>query len=408
VLIRTPVGGGSDKVRSVAGRSRKAPSFEGLVDDLKVLRSEGLIRLRTLNLPALKQAASAITDEVDPASIEHVLRQAVERLGGGELGDAASYLFGLVQGTRGQSPTELRRKAAFEGYGMKAENFRKTREPMVIAQVAEQVLALVGDARLRTTHHRMERREPAESRLAVEWVQRFEAYYRIWTPVYALGADLTAFRLTLLEENRSWDLPDTPGRRVEPLSLETEPYSQEYQAEGYVRFAMFHYAAVLWELKQFMIRHGGFWLLSSPDVETEVADALYRVGWHTPNNERDDSWMRVAMKNAAQELHLFQHTLDTTTIGSATHAEWQEWAATCRCTWVAEEASPSDRHFPDPSTHSGISSECQVHAVVAACNDYCALIDADWLAIADWYQIDAEPRRGVSADSMYADLRRQR
>ena len=37
----------------------RAPSYNDVVADLKVLREKGLIRLRTLHVPALQQAARA-------------------------------------------------------------------------------------------------------------------------------------------------------------------------------------------------------------------------------------------------------------------------------------------------------------------------------------------------------------
>lgn len=289
---------------------------------------------------------------------------------------------------------------------MKSDTFRKTREKPIIEQIAEMILAIADEGKMRDAREAMVRRHPADSRLAVQWVERFEAYYRIWTPVYALGADLTAYRSTLLEADRPWDDHNEPGRVLDPMTLETEPYTQEYQAEGYVRFAIFRFASFLWEMHEFQVRHGGFWLLSNNEIETAVSDALYRVGWNSPNNERDDSWMRVSMKNAGQELHLFQHIMNTTTIGTATHAEWQEWAAACKCVWDPNDEYESDRHFPDASTHRSIGEGCQLHAMVAACNDFCSIIDSDWLKIADWYQIDAQPRRGVSPEALYRDHRR--
>ncbi len=386
----------------MAGLIRKhLPDYDDVKADLRAVRSSGLTKLRDLELPALGQAAVLLADGHDPAGIETVLRQAVERIGGGELGDAASYLFGLVQGTRGRTPTELRNLAA-DCYEMKAENFRKSKEPTVIEQTAEQVLALCREDNLRVARSKMERREPADSRLAVQWVERFEAYYRIWTPVIALGGDLAAYRSTLNEPERRWDLPDEPGRRLDPMSLETEHYTQEYQAEGYIRFAMFRFAQVLWELRQFMIRHGGFWLLSDSETETAVTDAIYRISWHSPNNERDDSWMRTVYSKADGELHTFQHFIETTTLGSATHREFQEWAAQCQCTW--DEGRSSDArgsYFATAKTDAAINEICSLHQVIEACSDYCELIDVDWTKIADWYRIEGRPRRGLTGEALY-------
>jgi hypothetical protein len=47
-----------------------------------------------------------------PAAVEALLRQAVEKLGGGKSGEAASYTFGLVQGTKLWNSTDRRKAAA--------------------------------------------------------------------------------------------------------------------------------------------------------------------------------------------------------------------------------------------------------------------------------------------------------
>ena len=73
-----------------------------------------------------------------------------------------------------------------------------------------------------------------------------------------------------------------------PMSTETEGYSQEYQAEGYIRFALYRFASFLAEMHRFQVKRGGFWMLSDADTETKASDAIYRIGWFTPNNERDD------------------------------------------------------------------------------------------------------------------------
>lgn len=94
----------------------------------------------------------------------------------------------------------------------------------------------------------MEQRHPADSRLAVQWVERFEAYYRIWTPAYALGANLEAAIKTRRDEPAD-HLPWDPNS--------AEPYDPEDQADGYGRYALYAYAQFQLEVKKFMTRHGG-------------------------------------------------------------------------------------------------------------------------------------------------------
>jgi hypothetical protein len=239
----------------------------------------------------------------------------------------------------------------------------------------------------------------------VAWVERFEAYYRIWTPIIALGGDLTAYRSTLIEADRPYDRepgtegPDDPG------------YTQEVQADGYARQALYQYACFEWELKQFIQRYGGLWLFSDAATETAVSSAIYRIGWHvTPFNERDQSWLRSTIADSrGGELHHFLDLLDRTSIGQATNLEWQQWVGTCRCQWeLGSVPVEGDRleYFPTSAHHDGIEPACQMHQVIAACGSYCDLIDQDWHRIADWYHLGDAPRRGVSPEGLYGEWRR--
>jgi hypothetical protein len=116
-------------------------------------------------------------------------------------------------------------------YQMQPETFRKEPEQLHIGQVAEQVLKLCHEQRLRLERVKLERRHPADSRLAIQWLDRFEAYYRIWTPVLRLGEDLQAAIVTSREpetEHPPWDLEGKlPGSE--------EWKGNEDQARGYVR-----------------------------------------------------------------------------------------------------------------------------------------------------------------------------
>src|SRR5690348_11090083 len=93
-----------------------APSEHAeLVRDLRTLREKGLLRIRRLELPALDAAARAAglgATAGDPRIREQLVRRAVDALGDEEPGQAARYMFGLVPGTVGRRPTDLRERAA--------------------------------------------------------------------------------------------------------------------------------------------------------------------------------------------------------------------------------------------------------------------------------------------------------
>lgn len=357
----------------------REPPYDELLADLRLVRERGLGNLRRYGVPAL-HAACRLTElsgrsEQEPVAVETLLRHAVETLGGGRAGEAAEYSLGLVRGTKLWSATD-RRKAAAKAQGVSTETFRKTYEKQLLEQVAEGVLAHCHQWQLRTTRLNMERRHPADSRLAVQWVERFEAYYRIWTPVWALAADLGAAVTTRR----------TPGTEHPPWAPDSdEPYEAEDQARGYGRFALYAYASYQLELRKFMTRHGGLWLLSDAGAEQQAADAIYRIGWQNPLNEDDNSWLRRQLADARhEEPQHFAHLVSSSSVGMAILTEWQDYVASCAC--------PINRK-PEAG--------CQVHAAIQAAHDYCDLIDADWLKIADWYHPGSEPSRGVIGESLY-------
>lgn len=376
------------------------PTPEQLEGELAEIRRIGITEMRRLHLPALTTAARAAgrvgpNDPVGTYVIERMLRDAVVNIGGSD-GEIAAKLFGLTEETRSGRPPVLRKEAAEDAH-VSVPHFRHAYEPRLRFAIADRVLAEVHDYRLRLARLRLDLRIPVHSRLAVEWLARFEAMYRIWSPLTGVGNDLTAYRSTLLEEGRPWDLATNPD-----VVRESET-TQEIQAAGYATDALVHFARFLVELQDFQVRFGGLWLLPEPQAEKDLSDAVYRAMLASPNNERDDSFLRSVMSEVPnRELHLFLRALAATDIGQDMHAEWQAWAGTCQCSW--ELGSRVGRaYFPTHLTHAGISDQCDVHRLIAACNDYCLILDDAWDAIADWYHDVPKPiRTDVTAEEIYA------
>jgi hypothetical protein len=120
------------------------PTHGELTRELRQVREKGLLRLRRMNLPALDAAARVAGLSGGPGDargIELLLRRAVDMLGDEEPGEAARYLFGLIQGTAGRRPTDLRERAA-SIYGLSPETFRKEPERLLIDRIAEEILLL--------------------------------------------------------------------------------------------------------------------------------------------------------------------------------------------------------------------------------------------------------------------------
>nr|WP_255953743.1 hypothetical protein [Streptomyces sp. ODS25] len=123
------------------------PDYTALLEELRKVRRAGLVRLRQLELPALTSVGTACRTGHAAAprgigwGIEQALRTAVARLGGGTLQEAAEFALGLAQGTRDWPASDRRRRAA-QVYGVSPERFRKHHEPMVLGQIADQLVQL--------------------------------------------------------------------------------------------------------------------------------------------------------------------------------------------------------------------------------------------------------------------------
>lgn len=393
----------ADKPRHTPGMGGDTTDLtpSAMVRDLEILRKAGLPAARHHRLPSLQAAAAAVIADSNVSigrKIEELLLRAISELDEGDYGDAALALFGLDPGGRALN-TKDRRERAARHLDRQPDTFQRTYEADLLADVADRIVGLAEDQQLREVRAQLEWRHPAESRLAVQWVERFEAYYRIWTPAWALGAELTAYRHTLLEPGRPYDR--APGTD----SPDDAGYTQEQQAEGYAAYGLYRWAWLQWHVRQFTLQHGGMWLLSSADAETKAVDLLYEVDWRvTVYNERDQSWLRnLVSQTRGQELDHFQSMLTSTATGSERLREWLSWCRACECTWGTTK--DIDGRFPTSVTEPGISQDCQLHKVVAACDGYCSLIEEEWLKIADWYHLGIRPSHGVRSEDMYREWR---
>lgn len=334
------------------------PEHGALVDELSALRRAGITKLRQLELPALDRAAVATGlvepgHAVAPAVIERLVTDSIARLGGGEIEDAAAVLYGLQPGMRGHRPSDLRERAAAI-YERSKDTFRLNYEPMVIEQLAEAVLGSAHDHKLRLGRLNLEAKAPVHSRLAVSWVERFEAYYRLWTPLSGLYGDVEAYYSSQLEvEAPEWWQPEEDGDEWDP----------QFQAEGYGRFALFHFTRFLSAKERFVRRYGGLWLVADQESEDLIANAVHQVGWQSPFNEQDDSWLRSAGADTAAELDPFLKELAGSEVGRGIHTEWQDWLRDCRCEQLQTDGRAT-------YVHGG----CRPHQTASQARLYCQLI----------------------------------
>jgi len=238
------------------------------------------------------------------------------------------------------------------------------REDRILSTVAYSIVEWEQSTRLRQAHGRLERRQPVEASLAVDWLDHFRHYYRIWTDLSGLRNDFSAFLV------RHQEHPD------------------EDAVEVYGPSSLHYFTRFLAHLEQFVSQEGGLWLFSSPDTEVAVSDTVYEMGFHPPADDLEQSWLRTELHAAAgEEKHPFIERLQNQPKGRAFLARWNEWLRSC--------ADDPDCVPDDPA------KRCDVHRVTALCGFYLEVVEREWNVICDWYHLPPEKQAG---DSLSAEV----
>lgn len=177
---------------------------------------------------------------------------------------------------------------------------------------------------------------PADASVLARWIDLHIGYGRVWTPVYALQADIVAWH-------------------------EARQLPQHDQLEAtYVSSSLWWYARFLVAVYRHMEEYGGLWLLADREAEVAVSNAVYRLEWHPPFAPEQDSYLRVSLR--ADEHHDYLPFVDRLSRdrGAEVLSRWRTWLDSCDCR--ADE--PSRR--------------CEVHETARACDTFCRLIEEDW------------------------------
>jgi hypothetical protein len=303
----------------------------------------GAEKLRTLAVVRAKAASDAPEDQAVAAL--GLIREAAVRVDGGAHG-AAAILLGLAPGSRGSLLKDRRGRAA-RSLDFSPDHLRKEREPALIKAVADELHAVDSAWRRRQNHRDEGERRPERSALGVDWLAQHRSYRRIWTPITGMRNDVVVL--------------------VDYLRADQE---DQHAIADRLCTITWHYTRFLLELRAFVEREGGLWLLSDPDKEVAAADAIYRVGLHVPLGETDDSWLRtLLLETPHQELDGFT---DALIAAGETRRELMaalvEWVRSCS----ADLRAPHER--------------CELHSWLRACDDFIELIDEDWYRVADWYR----------------------
>lgn len=205
------------------------------------------------------------------------------------------------------------------------------------------------------------RRAPLESAMRVDWLTRFEDYYRIWSCVAGLRNDLTVGVAHLRT--------GTPA-----------------EADYFIRKSLYYHARFLRELERFVREHGGLWVLPDAQAEQLIADATWMIRKPTPLTEIDESMLRLAIAEWDEIASFVQATNGDAALRRIT-TSWAEWVRSCPC-----------GDLDDPV------EECGVHQCMHWASAFTSTLEAQWDSLADWYKVGRPQSVVESAIRMRTDL----
>ena len=320
------------------------------------LREPGRIgKCRALILLAAAIRRRTPEDDADPlVDARDVLMEAAKEL---TADSRRIFTMMFALGRDGELPgLEARRATLARQLGISVRNMQD-REDRIVGTVAYFIVEWEQTTRLRQAHGRLERRQPVEASLAIDWLGRFRHYYRMWTDLSGLRNDYSAFLI------RHHEHPD------------------EDAVEVYGPSSLHYFTRFLAHLEQFVSQEGGLWLFSSPDTEVAVSDAVYEIGFHPPSDDLEQSWLRTELHAVTEEeKHPFIQRLQGQRKGRAFLARWNEWLRAC----AADPACVPD----DPARR------CDVHRVMVLCDYYLEVIEREWNIVCDWYHLPPEQVAG--------------
>jgi hypothetical protein len=198
------------------------------------------------------------------------------------------------------------------------------------------------------------KRPPLESAMRVEWLGRFELYFKIWAPLSGLRHDLE-------------------------MALHHDRQGDGIERDWFTRKSLFYYAVFLVELDQFVTQHGGLWIFPDTRTEDAIADAMWYVRRPVPLTEVDESTMRIGLSRTPEMAPFLQEGLTHDDLAPLA-SRWTKWIGTCKC-----------RYLKRPRR------DCNVHATIGWARFYMNAVEAQWDFLADWYDL---PRPGTTVDPL--------
>lgn len=382
-----------------ADRQQSPPAPEQIASDLAGMLRTGVTVDACRNSAALTAlaivAAKAPSSERNDLAVAaaNLVREASARVDDGTSGPTA-ILLGAAPGSR-RRPLKERRRQAAEALYIQPETLRKDREPLLLEAVADEIYAMDSAYRLRHRHRSDAERDPLDSGLRVDWLAQHRSYRRIWTPITALRNDLLVL-IEYLSEIRAAGQVPFPETAVADGQAPVAS-ARWFKLTDRCANLTFWLARFTGELGEFVERDGGLWLLADAEAETQAADAMFRIVYHLPFGEANNSWARSLLaRTPSGELAELITLLDDDADWDVVRRMWLEWGWEYVEDEDALSRSALEGALMDQATEDGPPPSFQAVAPpdpetecgrwLAASEEFIALIDDDWYRVADWYR----------------------
>jgi hypothetical protein len=229
------------------------------------------------------------------------------------------------------------------------------RERGLYAPLADYLLEEVDLVRTRRAHEALARGDGDQNAAALFVAEQFRYYYRVFTPMGAVGADLNAY---LIYRHRD---PNPDHRPTELIDA-----------------ALYRYAQWQLAIERFVRDLGGNWIASTPDTEADLVAALDTAQRRLPFGDRDDSLLRLSLLDAPHgERVTFERHLRSGNLYYRFHRRLKRWVERCDCNPRRPKRA------------------CEPHQVIRATRQFTILVDQEWYRLAKWYEL---PPDTVSAE----------
>jgi hypothetical protein len=324
---------------ALADQLQKLHAREGLADEGRLEREAPLLFRLAERLLALD---GAIEQPLTPRAVQ-LIEDAIQNFSSPSQKLLST---GLNLDRQPDTNLEHRLRHLADEWGYSETRHLADRERSLYQPLADYIIDEVRVAQARHSHEALARGQGDRTAAALFVAEQFRYYYRIFTPMAAVGSDLTAYLVRVARE------PDRP--RPDEL------------LDGAI------YRIAQWEvaLERFVQDLGGNWIASDADTETDLVVSLITAQRLLPFGDRDASLLRVALLEAPHsERQTFEAHLRTAGLYQRYRRRLRTWVLRCDC----------NPRRPKKS--------CEPHEMIKAIRQFTVLVDREWYRLGKWYQL---------------------